>query len=148
MNQIILLEIETSENSLYGDYQQALGAEYAKWDEQEVLFPPFLPLTMEEMELSKREKLSIHDMHGNSPCGKYLLKLREFPDYRKIITCSQEKLLEKLFSGKKEAATCLQKMNSGQWDEDFQEYINWKKNLHDYLKLLYSAMWCGTEEQK
>lgn len=147
-NQIILLEIETSENSLYVDYQQALGAEYAKWDEQEVLFPPFLPLTMEEMELSKREKLSIHDMHGNSPCGKYLLKLREFPDYRKIITCSQEKLLEKMFSGKKEAATCLQKMNSGQWDEDFQEYINWKKNLHDYLKLLYSAMWCGTEEQK
>ena len=28
-NQIILLEIETSENSLYVDYQQALGAEYA-----------------------------------------------------------------------------------------------------------------------
>lgn len=125
-----------------------MGAEYAKWDEQEVLFPPFLPLTMEEMELSKREKLSIHDMHGNSPCGKYLLKLREFPDYRKTITCSQEKLLEKLSSGKKEAAAYLQKMNSGQWDEDFQEYINWKKNLHDYLKFVYSAMWYGAEEQK
>ena len=39
-------------------------------------------------------------------------------------------------------------MNSGQWDEDFQEYINWKKNLHDYLKLLYSDMWYGAEEQK
>lgn len=142
-NQVILLEIEIPENSPYVDYQQVLQGEYAKWDEQEVLFPPFLPLDMEEIDLSKREKLSIHDMHGNPPVGKYLLKMGEFPDYRKTITFSKEELLEKLLSGKEEAAICLKKMNAGQWDEDFQEYISWKENLHDYLKLVYSDMWYG-----
>ena len=112
-------------------------------DPNVVLFPPFLPLDMEEIDLSKREKLSIHDMHGNPPVGKYLLKMGEFPDYRKTITFSKEELLEKLLSGKEEAAICLKKMNAGQWDEDFQEYISWKENLHDYLKLVYSDMWYG-----
>lgn len=146
-NQIILLEIEISENSPYVDYQQVLQEEYAKWDEKEVLFPPFLPLDIEEIGLNKKEKLSIHDMHGNPPVGKYLLRLGEFPDYRKTITFSQEELLEKLLLRKDAAAICLQKMNAGQWDEDFQEYVNWKENLHDYLKLVYSDMWyCKKEE--
>ena len=146
-NQVILLEIEIPENSPYVDYQQVLQKEYAKWDEKEVLFPPFLPLDIEEIGLNKKEKLSIHDMHGNPPVGKYLLRLGEFPDYRKTITFSQEELLEKLLLGKDAAAICLQKMNAGQWDEDFQEYVNWKENLHDYLKLVYSDMWyCKKED--
>ena len=65
-------------------------------------------------------------MHGNPPIGKYLLKMGEFPDYRKVISFSQKELLEKLLTGKEEAAICLQKMNVGQWDEDFQKYVNWK----------------------
>ena len=140
-NQVILLEIEISENSPYVDYQQILQKEYEKWDEQEILFPPFLPLNMEEMDLSNREKLSIHDMHGNPPIGKYLLKMGAFPDYRETITFSQEELLEKLYLEKGEAAICLQKMNAGQWDENFQVYVKWKENLHDYLKLIYSDIW-------
>lgn len=146
-NQVILLEIELPENSPYVDYQQVLQKEYAKWDEKEVLFPPFLPLDIEEIDLNKKEKLSIHDMHDNPPVGKYLLRLGEFPDYRKTITFSQEELLEKLLLGKDAAVICLQKMNAGQWDEDFQEYVNWKENLHDYLKLVYSDMWyCKKED--
>lgn len=145
-NQVILLEIEIPENSPYVDYQQVLAEEYEKWDEQEVLFPPFLPVTIKEIDLSRREKLSIHDMHGNPPIGKYLLKMGEFPDYRKVISFSQKELLEKLLAGKAAATICLQKMNVGQWDEDFQEYVKWKEYLHAYLKLVYSDMWYGEKE--
>ena len=140
-NQIILLEVEITKNSPYVDYQQVLQDKYAKKNEREVLFPPFLSLDIEEIALNKWEKLNIHDMHGNPPVGKYLLKMGEFPDYRKTVISSQEELLEKLFSGKEAAAICLQKMNAGQWNGDFLEYINWKENLHDYLKLVYSIMW-------
>ena len=39
-------------------------------------------------------------MNGNSPVGKYLLKMGEFPDYRKTIAVPREKLLNEILSGK------------------------------------------------
>lgn len=34
-------------------------------NEQEILFPPFLPLKIEELALTKGEKKMIKDMHNN-----------------------------------------------------------------------------------
>lgn len=48
-------------------------------------------------------------MNGNSPVGKYLLKMGEFPDYRKTIAVPREKLLNEILSGKEGAAECLEK---------------------------------------
>lgn len=145
-NKVILLEVEASANCPYVDYQQVtIEQEYSHYDEQEVSFPPFLPLSIEGMDLTENEK-HIKDMNGNPPTGKYLLKMGAFPDYRKIITSSRENLLENLLTGKDKAAMCLSNMNSGLWDEDYQEYIEWKGDLHNYLKLLYSDMWFGTEK--
>lgn len=39
----------------------------------------------------------------------------------------------------------LENMNSGNWDVDYQEYVEWKDNLHNYLKFIYSDMWYGVE---
>lgn len=84
-------------------------------------------------------------MNGNSPVGKYLLKMGEFPDYRKTIAVPREKLLNEILSGKEGAAECLEKMNSGNWNTDYQKYVEWKDALHNYLKLVYSDMWYGVE---
>ena len=145
-NNVILLEIEALENSPYVDYQQVVtGDEYSNYVEQEVLFPPFLSLSVEETKLTKRERY-IKDMHGHPPVGKYLLKMGEFPDYRKTITVSREELLDRIVSTKDMAALSLKNMNDGMWENDYQEYVDWKDNLHNYLKLVYSDMWYGEKE--
>lgn len=145
-NNVILLEIEALENSPYVDYQQVVtGDEYSNYVEQEVLFPPFLSLSVEETELTKHERY-IKDMHGHPPVGKYLLKMGEFPDYRKTITVSREELLDRIVSTKDMAALSLKNMNDGMWENDYQEYVDWKDNLHNYLKLVYSDMWYGEKE--
>lgn len=146
-NNVILLEVEAVTNCPHVDYQQVVTAhEYSNYEELEVSFPPYLPLSIQETDLTEREK-HIKDMNGNPPVGKYLLKMGDFPDYRKAITSSKEQLLEKLLAGKEKAAECLKNMNAGLWDEDYQEYIEWKEDLHNYLKLVYSDMWYGVEEQ-
>ena len=44
------------------------------------------------------------------------------------------------------AALSLKNMNDGMWENDYQEYVDWKDNLHNYLKLVYSDMWYGEKE--
>ena len=54
-NNIILLEIESLENTPYVDYQQVITMqEYCNYDEKEVLFPPFLSLNVSEIELTTK----------------------------------------------------------------------------------------------
>ena len=67
------------------------------------LFPVELKIiqnVLVEVPINTTEKNRMHDMHGNPPIGKYLLKMGEFPDYRKVISFSQKELLEKLLTGK------------------------------------------------
>lgn len=44
---------------------------------------------------------------------------------------------------KEEAVVCLQAMNEGNWEDEYQNYIKWKEDLHNYLKLVYSDLWYG-----
>ena len=63
-NNIILLEIESLENTPYVDYQQVITMqEYCNYDEKEVLFPPFLSLNVSEIELTTKDN-HIKDMYG------------------------------------------------------------------------------------
>lgn len=87
--------MEVSGESPYIDFQQKLTEdEYIYYNEQEILFPPFLPLKIEELALTKGEKKMIKDMHNNPPVGKYLIQPGSFPDYREIIKSSKEELYE------------------------------------------------------
>ena len=143
-NQVILLEVEISERIPAVDLQQFLSAdEYSHYDEQEVLLPPFLPLQIEERQLSFLEKKRIRDMHKNSPVGKYLLRMEKFPDYRKEVPFTLSELREQLICNKEKAAACLYAMNEGKWEVDYRDYTKWKENLHIYLKLLFSELWYG-----
>ena len=74
-NNIILLEIESLENTPYVDYQQVVTMkEYRNYGEKEVLFPPFLSLKVSEIELTTKDN-HIKDMYGKPPVGKYQLKI-------------------------------------------------------------------------
>ena len=142
-NNVILLEVEIPKESPSVDFQQFLsGNEYSNYIEQEVLLPPFLPLEIEEKPLNLKEK-KIRDMHKKPPVGKYLLRTGNFPDYRNEITASKDELYERLMRDKEEAAACLQSMNEGNWEDEYQNYIKWKEDLHNYLKLVYSDLWYG-----
>ena len=100
-NKVILLEVEVSGESPYIDFQQKLTEdEYIYYNEQEILFPPFLPLKIEEFALTKGEKKMIKDMHNNPPVGKYLIQPGSFPDYREIIKSSKEELYQRILQGK------------------------------------------------
>ena len=146
-NNVILLEAEILPGIPCADFQKLVSeSEYSNFVEQEVLLPPFLPLDIEKISLSKRENKMLRDINGNSPAGKYLLKPGKFPDYRKEITTSMEELYKVLSEEKDAAAISLQKMNEGLWQEDYTDYIRWKEKLHSYLKLLYSEMWHGEEK--
>lgn len=142
-NNVILLEVEISEESPLIDFQKFLSKdEYSNYEEQEVLLPPFLPLDIEEKTLNLGEK-KIRDMHKNPPVGKYLLRVGKFPDYRSEITASKDELYKRLIRDKEEAATCLQTMNEGNWKSEYHNYVKWKEDLHNYLKLVYSDLWHG-----
>lgn len=73
----------------------------------------------------------------------YFLKLGKFPDYRQEIRASKEELKERVQKGSMLAASELQKMNNGQWEEDYSKYVGWKQDLHAYLKLVYSDICYG-----
>lgn len=136
-NQVILLEVEVSGESPYIDFQQKLTEdEYIYYNEQEILFPPFLPLKIEELALTKGEKKMIKDMHNNPPVGKYLIQPGSFPDYREIIKSSKEELYQRILQGKEEASLCLERMNAGDWCSDYRIYENWKKDFQDYILFL------------
>ena len=62
-------------------------------------------------------------------------------------TDSVEELLNKILDEKDKAVLCLEHMNNNMWKEDYHEYVEWKNNLHSYLKLIYSDMWYGEREK-
>ena len=102
-----------------------------------------MPLEIKQVSLNKKETKMLRDMNGNAPVGKYFLKLGKFPDYRQEIRASKEELKERVQKGSMLAASELQKMNNGQWEEDYSKYVGWKQDLHAYLKLVYSDMCYG-----
>lgn len=66
-NNIILLEIESLENTPYVDYQQVVTMkEYRNYGEKEVLFPPFLSLKQMKM-MIKLKKLFLIYVKGFLP---------------------------------------------------------------------------------
>ncbi len=143
-NQVILLEVDILPGIPYADFQKIVtSSEYSNYDEKEILLPPFLPLEIKQVSLNKKETKMLRDMNGNAPVGKYFLKPGKFPDYRQEIRASKEELKERVQKGSMLAASELQKMNNGQWEEDYSKYVGWKQDLHAYLKLVYSDICYG-----
>lgn len=131
-NQVILLEVEVSGESPYIDFQQKLTEdEYIYYNEQEILFPPFLPLKIEELALTKGEKKMIKDMHNNPPVGKYLIQKKDY----KLLLSNLSRLIPSDFYGNRVSTKpeCLFKS----WKKQYQKY---NQNSNDALKKYHTSL--------
>lgn len=146
-NGIVLIETEITANVPFVDYEKILTRnEYKHWDEREILLPPFLHIEMNKVPLTAAETKKVSDLNRKPPIGKYRLKTIDFPDYRKSILDSEKVLWQRITEGKEAAAYSLEKMNEGDKEQDYKEYISWKENLQMYLKVQFSKIWHGGDE--
>ena len=140
---ILLLEVEASGEIPHLDINEVLGTKSVFKAESEILFPPFLGLELELMELNEREKL-YRDMDGAPPKAKYKLYLKEYAGDLKEETDSEETLLrqimdtESLHNAKEVWKTC----SFGCFPNENMKntYVNWKKILQKYLKMKYARI--------
>lgn len=137
---VALMEIHIKPDMPYVDFQKALGEEYARRDEKEVLLPPFVEISMEKVEMNKAEKKAVRDLKGSRPEEKYKVETKGFSCY------SGETEEDELLRGRETAVEALKAMNRGEWQQDFSAYIAWKKQLKDYLENRFWRIWTSFPE--
>ena len=141
---IVLLEIEIAPNVPFVDYEKVLKKEeYKNLEEREILLPPFLNIEMTKIDIVASETRRIKDLYGKPPIGKYRIKTLGMADYRRSILESEEMLWQQIVAGKECAACLLENMNRKDENQDYTRYIEWKENLHKYLKIQLSKIWYG-----
>lgn len=144
---LLLLELEASGKIPHLDVNAVLGTKSAFKTESEILFPPFLGLELEPMELNEREK-SYRDMDGDPPEAKYKIYLKEDMEEPKADqaekTESEEMLLTQILNTEnlQNAKEIWKKCSFGfPPDETAKDsYTNWKKALQQYLKMKYAGI--------
>lgn len=144
---ILLLEVEASGKVPHLDVNAVLGTKSAFKTENEILFPPFLSLELEPMELNEREK-SYRDMDGDPPKAKYKIYLKEDTGEPKTGqsegTESEETLLRKIMNTEslQNVKEVWKICNRGCLPDKTAKdnYVNWKKDLQQYLKMKYAGM--------
>lgn len=143
---LILEEIEAPVMVEHIDVNEVLGQQSDLAEEKEILFPPFLRLKLEQIELNELEK-SYKDFDGNPPVGKYLVRIlgsgtelihvSNAADYEEKL----ESLRVRILSGAEidNARKILNAMRAGQTSESKQEamYLAWKNAIQTYVRLVF-----------
>ena len=140
---VVLLEIHVAPHVPCVDFEEALGEEYKRREEREVLLPPFVEFSIEEAAMDGASRKSVRDMDGGRPLGKYEMKTKGLSDFewQPLTDDRLEGLREDLREGGEAAAGALQAMNRGEWQQDFSSYVTWKSRLREYLKHRFFQMW-------
>ena len=126
--ELIILNIEYFPNIPHVVFREILGDEYLHKEQQEVLFPPFLEIELEQEKLSQKEKM-YRDIDGKPPCAKYNVKIKNI---RKVNTEAESDERKSLNSERNtSAARILQKLIQKEKlrDDEKGEYINWKRDV-------------------
>lgn len=141
---IVLLEIELTPKVPFIDYEKVLKREeYKNLEEREILLPPFLNIEMKKIPFTASETRRVKDLHGNPPIGKYQIKTLGLPDYCGSVSDSENVLWQQITTEKELAACLLENMDKKDENQDYTKYIEWKENLHKYLKIRLSKIWYG-----
>lgn len=144
---IVLEEVYSMPEIEHLDVNAVLGKRSAYPDENEILFPPFLCVSCERLTLSDEEK-QIRDSNNEMPKEKYKIlitksKLDENPDIESITQdCEQLKseiLTPEVLNAAKEILEHI-KNDSALNADAVEKYINWKKQIVEYLKKSYSLI--------
>ncbi len=134
---IVLLEADRDETVPWLDFEEALGTQYAKPEEAEILLPFGMRIRdMEQIPLTEQEKEIYTDLNNRPPCGKWRLSVtmpgfsplpeRELRDLHEAVT--DEAAVEQI-------RRSMKQLSAGR-DLPFAEevfYGEWKKNIQKYL---------------
>lgn len=140
---ILLLEIQAQRNIEHLDINAVLGADSKYPKEEEILFAPFLSLSMEEMVLDEEEK-QYRDMNDEMPKAKYKITLKNttYAEGDSNTLCSKIQdtyrniLNHNAISNAKDVWISLYK-DENLTDAMIKEYQEWKENIQIYLKLRF-----------
>ena len=140
---VILLEIHVTSDVPYVDFQEALGEEYKRMEEREVLLPPFVDFSIQETAMDRASGKSVRDLDGRRPLGRYEIKAKGFSDsgWKPLGAGSPERMRHDLLAGSHMAGEAVEAMNRGEWQQDFSAYITLKKQLREYLRERFFHMW-------
>lgn len=133
---LLLLEVKAECGVPFVDYQEILGHDYLYFDEKEVLFPPFVPVTLTSKVLDT-DKQYPHGRNDKEAAGLYEVSLTA-PKWEKD-TDDETALTARLERDKGTAAQVLrtirnQRSLEGIPQDELKLYIDWKT---DFQKLVY-----------
>lgn len=126
--ELTILDILYPTNVPHIDFQEVLGDEYLFKNQKEVLFPPFLNIELEKIELSQEEK-EYKDIDNKPPHAKYIVSIKEIKRRNQEIESKNAKSLGKernVF-----ASQVLQKLINKEKisNKEKEEYSTWKKDV-------------------
>nr|WP_308742919.1 ADP-ribosyltransferase [uncultured Anaerocolumna sp.] len=140
-NGIVLLEFHIPDKFPYIDLEKILKKEYKYKSEKEILLPPFTVISIDEGILLNSEK-HLRDINKKPPRAKYIIEVLD-DGLTSIHSDTDMESLKQFVLNKdncKMASDMICHMNEGEWEINFNEYINWKACLQLYLKLLFNKM--------
>lgn len=151
---LVLMDIEAQDTLEHIDLNDVLGEQSSFPDEEEILYPPFLYLSTEQLLLTEKEK-ELKDYQGHPPYGKFRVVLKGSTIAPKNLGSKECKKLEKI---KKELTTqdeinnikmvwsAIQVGEEAKYDQEIEQYIRWKSKLKLYLRETYSQIKFDAEQ--
>lgn len=145
---LVLMNIEAQDTLEHIDLNEVLGEQSGFPDEEEILYPPFLYLSTEQLSLTEKEK-ELKDYQGHPPYGKFRVVLKGSTIAPKNLGSKECKELEKI---KKELATqdeinnvkmvwsAIQVGEEAKYAQEIEQYIQWKSKLRLYLREIYGQI--------
>ena len=151
---LVLMDIEAQDTLEHIDLNDVLGEQSGFPDEEEILYPPFLYLSTEQLSLTEKEK-ELKDYQGHPPYGKFRVVLKGSTIAPKNLGSKECKELEKI---KKELATqdeinnikmvwsAIQAGEEAKYAQEIEQYIQWKSKLKLYLRETYGQIKFDAEQ--
>ena len=137
--QLILLVVTAKTGIPFFDYAAILGRDYLYSSEQEVLFPPFLSVSLKKLKLEEGRTYPC-DRNGNPPKALYSVTLSA-TKWRKRFLCKSKGELIKLLDKYNETAARVLRGIRNQRSiknirrKDLKVYKKWKKCFQDLVFL-------------
>lgn len=134
---IVLLEFALQPEVPYVDFSKALGSEYLKAEEQEILLPPFLPVELEAMKLAKSD-LNIRDMYGKPPVGKYYVHVKKYSGHERLSSHEKAEKWSWITEKKrlKDMAAVMEHLSQKRIlrENEEKDYIQWKYVFQEFCR--------------
>lgn len=145
---LVLMEFIAEDTVEHIDINEVLGEKSAYQEEREILYSPFLYLTLEPLTLGEDEK-KIEDYHKNPPCGKCLISLKGSTINPKKLTQEEKEWLvrtrkeliaEEEIENVKKVWNAIRMNVENSCQNEIEQYIRWKQKLKSYLRELYASI--------